>query len=91
MSVDELVNIGKVYARDEGYGIDSMGVLALSDRINLIHEPSSSIGIRDVQEIIDEAIEKANSHGKGLFGRLSGNKEDEGKYILKEKDIAFGQ
>lgn len=90
MTIDELVNFGKAYAMDLGYSIDEMGVLALYDRINLIQRFDHPTNLNEVKEIVDEAIDVAESGGgiKGFFGRLgSKHYDDVGNLILQEKDF----
>lgn len=90
MTIDELVNFGKAYAADMGYSIDEMGVLALYDRINLIQRFDHPTNLNEVKEIMDDAIDEAESGGgiKGFFGRLgSKHYDDAGNLILQEKDF----
>ena len=82
-TVDELVNFGLKYAKDEGYTVDEMGKLAMYDRITKEQRGDRPMYLRDVIEIMDEAIEKASS--KGFFHRHK--VDDEGKPILVEKDF----
>ena len=82
-TVDELVNFGQKYAKDEGYTVDEMGKLAMYDRITKEQRGDRPMYLRDVIEIMDEAIEKASS--KGFFHRRK--VDDEGKPILVEKDF----
>ena len=84
LTIDELVNFGEAYAKDLGYNIDEMGVLALYDRINRILRLDHPTYLTEVKEIVDEAIDKAE-HG-GFFARVAGRKYDEdGRRYLQEK------
>ena len=89
LSIDELVNFGKVYALELGYNIDEMGVLALYDRVNIRFRPDHPVYVTGVKEIVDEAIDHAERGGLGgFFGRLGGKHyDDEGNLILQEKDF----
>ena len=89
LTIDELVNFGKVYALELGYNIDEMGVLALYDRINIRFRPDHPVYVTGVKEIVDEAIDHAERGGIGGFlGRLGGKHyDDEGNLILQEKDF----
>lgn len=86
---DELVTFGQTYAKENGYKIDEMGILALYSRIDMLQRDEKVVTVADVKEIIDEAIE--NSHGGGLkrlFGKLTGkNKDESDRIILKEEDF----
>lgn len=88
-SVDELVTFGKKYAGDEGYVLDEMAELALNNRIGLIQRLDRPTYLTEVKEIIDGAIENADSAGlRGFFGRFASRKEDDkGNIILVEKDF----
>ena len=86
LTIDELVNFGEAYARDLGYSIDEMGVLALYDRISRISRADHPTYLTEVKEIVDEAIDRAE-HG-GFFSRVTGRKFDEkGRRILQEKNF----
>ncbi len=89
LTIDELVNFGKVYALELGYNIDEMGVLALYDRINIRFRPNHPVYVTGVKEIVDEAIDHAERGGlSGFFGRLGGKHyDDDGNLILQEKDF----
>lgn len=89
MTIDELVSFGKLYAAESGFGIDDMGVLALYDKINMIHTSDYATTINDVKEIVDGAISSQhNAKFKGLFG-LFGSKgnDNSGRSVLQEKDF----
>ena len=75
LTIDELVNFGEAYAKDLGYTIDEMGVLALYDRINRILRLDHPTYLTEVKEIVDEAIDRAE-HG-GFFARVAGRKFDD--------------
>ncbi|MBO6216020.1 MAG: hypothetical protein J6N76_10920, partial [Lachnospiraceae bacterium] len=86
LTIDELVNFGKVYALDLGYAVDEIAVLALYDRINIIKSFDHPVYLTEIKEIVDQAIDRAE-HRKGFFG-IGGKKYDEeGNLILKEKDF----
>lgn len=89
MTIDELVNFARIYAAEEGYVIDEMGVLALYDRVNLSGLPNQPASIAVVKDIVDDAINSAKSRKfKGLFGLFSNKAEDDSKNpILQERDF----
>ncbi len=78
-TMDELVDFGKTYAAEAGYTIDEMGILAMYNRINLIGKYDHATTIKEVADIIDEAI--VSSKKVGLFG-----KKNKGN-CLREKDF----
>lgn len=88
MTIDELVNFAKVYAADNGYAIDEMGVLALYDRVNLSQQSDRPTCIIDVKDMVDDAIANQKIGKKGLFG-LFGSKAvvEDGRPVLQEKDF----
>ena len=86
---DELVTFGQTYAKENGYKIDEMGILALYSRIDMLQREEKVVTVADVKGIVDEAIE--NSHGGGLkklFKKLTGkNKDESDRIILHEEDF----
>ena len=82
-SIDELVAFAKAYGNEIGYSIDEMGVLALYNRINAIARYDHAATIKEVAEIMDEAIH--NSQKGGLFKKTK--YDDEHNVILREKDF----
>ncbi|MCR5196279.1 MAG: hypothetical protein K6D38_08170 [Pseudobutyrivibrio sp.] len=82
-TIDELVSFAKTYAIEAGCTIDDMGVLALYNRINLIGRYNHATTIKEVAEIMDDAIDKS-SRG-GFFNKPKYDRY--GNIILKEKDF----
>ncbi|MCD8365028.1 MAG: hypothetical protein LUC83_04305 [Clostridiales bacterium] len=84
-TIDELVDFGKAYALEMECVIDEMGVLAMYNRINNIQKLEHPTTLTEVKEIIDQAIESAESGGlKKIFAK----KYDENDYlILRETDF----
>ncbi len=89
MTIDELVDFGRTYASELGYGIDDMGVLALYDKINICSRADHPTYLTEVKEIVDKAIDHVERAGLGgFFGRLGSKHYDEaGRLILREKDF----
>lgn len=89
MTIDELVDFGRTYASELGYGIDDMGVLAMYDKINLCGRADHPTYLTEVKEIVDRAIDHVERGGLGgFFGRLGSKHYDEaGRLILREKDF----
>jgi len=84
-TIDELVDFGKSYAREMECVIEEMGVLALYNRINNIQKLDHPTTLSEVKDIVDQAIESAESGG---FKKLFSKKYDENDYlILREKDF----
>lgn len=88
-TIDELVDFGKAYAKEMECTIDEMGVLALYNRINNIQKLDRATTLTEVREIVDQAIESAESGGiKKAFGVLFSKKYNENDFlILREKDF----
>ena len=86
---DELVTFGQTYAKENGYRIDEMGILALYSRIDMMQREDHAVTVAEVKEIMDEAIshsQKANVKHlvKRVFGRSTDNSD---RIILKEEDF----
>jgi hypothetical protein len=88
-TIDELVNFGKVYALEEGYAVDEMGILAMYNRINLIQRNDHPTSLNEVRDIMEEAIKHAEKGGlKAAFSRFGSKRYDEdGNLILHEQDF----
>nr|WP_308124641.1 hypothetical protein [Faecalicatena contorta] len=86
---DELVTFGQTYAKENGYKLDEMGILALYSRIDVLQREDHAVTVAEVKEIMDEAIahsQKANV--KHLARRVFGRSTDESdRIILKEEDF----
>ncbi len=88
---DELVAFAKSYARELGYTIDELGVLALYNSISNIQKLDEATTLTEVKEIVDSAISRAERGGlKKAFSIISSHRYDEDDYvILREKDFGF--
>ena len=86
---DELVTFGQTYAKENGYKIDEMGILALYSRIDILQKEDHAVTVTEVKEIIDHAIEKAQRvNVKHFFKRLFGKHTDNAdRVILTEQDF----
>ena len=86
---DELVTFGQTYAKENGYRIDEMGILALYSRIDMMQREDHAVTVAEVKEIMDEAIEHSQkANVKHLMKRVFGkNKDDLDRVILKEEDF----
>ena len=83
---DELAGFARVYAMENGYKIDNMGMLALYNMIGVNQKMDVPMNIGAVKEMLDEAIERSQ-RGFSLFRRNSRKKDREGYRILTEKDF----
>ena len=75
---DELVTFGQTYAKENGYKLDEMGILALYSRIDVMQREDHAVSVAEVKEIMDEAIahsQKANV--KHLARRVFGKGTDD--------------
>lgn len=88
---DELVSFAKAYARELGYTIDEMGVLALYNSISNIQKLDEATTLTEVKDIVDGAIAHAERGGlKKAFSIIASRRYDEDDYvILHEKDFGF--
>ena len=86
---DELVTFAQTYAKENGYKIDEMGILALYSEIDILQREDRIVTVTDVKNIIDDAIDKANAPSvKKLIKKLIGkDKDDSDRIILKEEDF----
>ena len=86
---DELVTFGQTYAKENGYKLDEMGILALYSRIDVMQREDHSVSVAEVKEIMDEAIEHSQkATAKHLARRVFGKGTDESdRVILKEEDF----
>lgn len=83
---DELVTFARTYAKENGYRMDEMGVLALYTLIGDNQREDEPITIGKVKEMVDRAIRRAG--GARLGRRISKRHTDEnGRILLYEKDF----
>lgn len=86
---DELVTFGQTYAKENGYKLDEMGILALYSRIDAMQREDHAVTVAEAKEIIDAAIshsQKANV--KHLARRVFGKSTDAAdRILLKEEDF----
>lgn len=88
---DELVSFAKAYARELGYTIDDMGVLALYNSISNIQKVDEATTLTEVKDIVDGAIAHVERGGlKKAFSIIASRRYDDDDYvILHEKDFGF--
>lgn len=86
---DELVTFAQTYAKENGYKMDDLAILALYSRIDAMQKESHSVSITEVKDVMDEAMNHSKkAMAKKFMKRLRGKSEDEeGRIILNEKDF----
>ncbi|MDO4474195.1 MAG: NB-ARC domain-containing protein, partial [Eubacteriales bacterium] len=86
---DELVTFGQTYAKENGYRLDEMGILALYSRIDVMQREDHQVTVAEVKEIMDAAIEHSQKANMKHFARrVFGKGTDESdRVILKEDDF----
>ncbi len=86
---DELVTFGQTYAKENGYKLDEMGILALYSRIDVMQREDHAVSVAEVKDIIDEAISHSQRvNVKHLARRVFGKgTDDSDRIILKEEDF----
>ncbi len=86
---DELVTFGQTYAKESGYKLDEMGILALYSRIDVMQREDHAVTVAEVKEIMDEAIEHSKKANVKHFARRVFGKgtDDSDRIILKEDDF----
>ena len=88
---DELVTFGQTYAKENGYKLDEMGILALYSRIDVMQREDHAVSVAEVKEIMDAAISHSQrANVKHLARRVFGKGTDSSdRIILKEEDFRF--
>ena len=86
---DELVTFGQTYAKENGYKLDEMGILALYSRIDVMQREDHAVSVAEVKDIMDEAISHSQRvNVKHLARRVFGKgTDDSDRIILKEEDF----
>ena len=86
---DELVTFGQTYAKENGYKLDEMGILALYSRIDVMQREDHAVTVAEVKEIMDDAIDHSQkANVKHLARRVFGKSTDSSdRIILKEEDF----
>jgi tetratricopeptide (TPR) repeat protein len=86
---DELVSFARAYAKELGYEIDEMAVLALYNRISNIQRLDQATTLTEVKDIVDEAIDR-EAHGgikKAISILTAARYTDDDCIVLREKDF----
>jgi len=84
-----LVGYGLEYAKSKDYSIDEFGQMALSSRIASMQTPDHHVTMKEVREIVDEAISYASKKTPDkLLEVITNNRYDkDDRIILHEKDF----
>lgn len=83
---DELVTFARTYAKENGYRMDELGVLALYTLIGENQREDEPITVARVKKMVDGAIQKAQ--GSRIGKKVSKRRIDEdGRILLFEKDF----
>ena len=87
--ISEWVALAKEYAEELDYGIDEMGVLALSAKIDSLYAQKTVVDMEDIKGIIDAAIEHSERKNiKRLFETVFSRKyKDSDLTMLRENDF----
>lgn len=80
MSANDLVNMAKEYANEQGYVIEEKALLQIYLIIDGLQMTYPGSEVEEVKKLVDEAIERCDNGTKWPFGRKS-----KGLIILKEK------
>lgn len=85
---DELVSFAKTYAKELGYKIDNMAVLALYTLIGENQNEENPVAVGTVREMMDNAIARASKKGRRAGKKVRKRHLDEtGRIMLYEKDF----
>ncbi len=84
---DELVSFARSYAKELGYEIDELAVLALYNRISNIQKLDQATTLTEVKDIVDEAIRR-EAHGglKKYFSILTAKRYTDNDCILLQEN-----
>lgn len=87
--ISEWVALAKEYAEELDYGIDEMGVLALSAKIDSLYAQKTVVDLEDIKDIVDAAIERSERKNiKRLFETVFSRKyKDSDLTMLRENDF----
>ena len=85
---DELVSFGKTYAKEKGYKVDDIAVLAVYSLIGDNQYEDDPVCVGQVREMMDSAIAKASRLGRRPGKKVAKRHLDvTGRIMLYEKDF----
>ncbi|MCQ2512895.1 MAG: hypothetical protein MJ092_05885, partial [Lachnospiraceae bacterium] len=86
LSLAQWADLACDYAKEKGYEINDMALLALHAKIDELNVPTARLGYEDIKGIIDDAIDNASQRGSGKF-RFGGRKNKGNAKELDESDF----
>lgn len=88
---DELVTFGQAYAKENGFKIDEMGILALYSKIDREQREDYAVSVADVKDMLDDAMDEAQYGGmKKIAKKIFGKSDEVGSKIpLSEKHFVL--
>lgn len=87
--IKEWVEYGVRYAESQGYSIDELANLAFYKAVDDCFGQHNGIGQKEIEAIVDTAIDKSSRLGRKITGIFSSKKDENGLYILVESDFNF--
>ncbi len=85
---DELITFARTYAKERGYRVDEMGILALYTKIGNNQSATEPVTVGKVKDMMDAAISRADSGARRISRRFSKRAVDkDGRILLHEKDF----
>ena len=85
---DELVSFAKAYAKEKGYRMDEMGILALYTMIGDNQTATEPVTVGRVREMMDAAMARAGSGARRLGRRFAKrNGGSDSRILIREKDF----
>ena len=87
--IKEWVEYGIRYAESQGYSVDELANLAFYKAVDDCFGKNNGIGQKEIEGIVDAAIDKSGRLGRKITGIFSSNKDENGLYILVESDFNF--
>ena len=87
---DELVTFGQTYAKEHGYKIDEMGILALYSRIDAMQKDNHAVSVAEVKDIMDAAIARSRKNSmKKTMTNFFKSKDKTELITLEENDFIY--
>jgi len=86
---DELVTFGQAYAKEHGYKIEEMAILALYSRIDAMQREDHAVTVAEVKDIMDTAFVKSKKNSmKRTMTNLFKSRDKSDRILLMEEDFA---
>ena len=88
---DELVAFARSYAKEKGFKIDDMAILALYNRISNIQRLDQATTLTEVRDIVDEAIVRESKWGlRKYFSILTAKRyTEDDRIVLTERNFTM--